>query len=96
MASSDKKTLRSYITLIGFNKEIFFNVCRLLLISITKPASSEKSFSTLRRSKICFRNTTGKNRLNGLEVMNIRHNLVISTEEIFNELTIVARRIKLT
>lgn len=96
MASSDKKTLRSYINLIGFNKKIFFNICRLLLISITKPASSEKSFSTLRRSKICFRNTIGENRLNGLAVMNIRRNLVISTEEIFNELTIVTRHINLT
>lgn len=57
--------------------------------------SSEKSFSNYRDSKTYLRNTTGKNRLNGLAIMNIHCDLVIFIAKIINELTIKTHHIKL-
>lgn len=83
---------------INCNEEIFPTVHKLLKILITLPvttASSERSFSSLRRLKTYLRNTTGENRLNGLAVMNIHRDLVVTTDEIIDTLALKNRRIKL-
>ncbi|CAI6376013.1 unnamed protein product [Macrosiphum euphorbiae] len=83
---------------INCNEEIFPTVHQLLKILITLPvttASSERSFSSLRRLKTYLRNTTGENRLNGLAVMNIHRDLVVTTDEIIDTLALKNRRIKL-
>jgi len=83
---------------INCNEEIFPTVHRLLKILITLPvttATSERSFSSLRRLKTYLRNTTGENRLNGLAVMNIHRDLVVTTDEIIDTLALKSRRIKL-
>jgi hypothetical protein len=38
----------------------------------------------LRRLKTYLRNTTGENRLNGLAVMNIHRDIVVTTDEIID------------
>jgi len=53
----------------------------LITLPVTT-ASSERYFSSLRRLKTYLRNTTGENRLNGLAVMNIHRDLVVTTGEI--------------
>lgn len=80
------------------NEDIFPTVYRLLQVLITLPvttASSETSFSSLRRLKTYLRNTTGENRLNGLAVINIHRDLVVTTDEIIDTLASKSRHIKL-
>jgi len=80
------------------NEDIIPTVHRLLQILITlsvTTASSERSSSSLRRLKTYLRNTTGENRLNGLTVMNIHRDLVVTTDEIIDTLSSKIRRIKL-
>lgn len=58
---------------------------KLLQIFITLPvatASGERSFSTLRRIKTYLRNTTGQIRLNGLSMLNIHRDIIITPKEI--------------
>jgi hypothetical protein len=64
----------------------------LITLSVTT-ASSERSFSSLRCLKIYLRNTTGENRSNGLAVMNIHRDLVVTTDEIIDSLALKSRRI---
>ncbi|CAI6375957.1 unnamed protein product [Macrosiphum euphorbiae] len=71
------------------NSEMYTIISKLLQIFITLPvttASGERSFSTLRRIKTYLRNTTGQNRLNGLSMLNIHRDIIITPEEIVNEM----------
>jgi hypothetical protein len=80
------------------SEKLLPNVHKLLQILLTLPvstASNERSFSTLRRLKPYLRNSTSENRLNGLAVLNIHRNIVLSTDEILVELSRKPRRLKL-
>jgi len=74
---------------------IFPCIYKLLKILITLPvttATSERSFSTLKRLKTYLRNTTGQSRLNGLALMNIHRDIPLSINQIIDEFSVQARR----
>lgn len=69
---------------------------RLLQILATLPvttATSERSFSTLRRLKTYLRNTTTEDRLNGLAMLNVHRNIEVQPDQIINELCTKPRRL---
>ncbi|KAF0738688.1 Integrase catalytic domain-containing protein [Aphis craccivora] len=66
----------------------------LKIYSITT-ASSERSFSTLKRLKTYIRNTTCENRLNGLAMMNIHSDIMIYPDDVLNKLATKIRRLRL-
>ena len=69
---------------------------RLLQIFATLPvstATSERSFSTLRRLKNYLRNTTGEERLNGLAMMNVLRKIEVDPERVVNEMCAKLRRL---
>lgn len=79
------------------NEDIFPTIHKLLKILITLPVStctSERSFSTLRRLKTYLRNSTGQQRLNGLAMLNIHREVIISPEEVLNEMAKSQRRLE--
>jgi hypothetical protein len=61
-----------------------------LPVSIATP---ERSFSCLKRIKTYLRNTTGQERLNGLDSMNIHKDINGSVDEIFEEFFKKTRKI---
>lgn len=68
----------------------------LLQIFVTLPvttASSERSFSSLRRLKTYLRNSTGEHRLNGLALLNIHRDITIQAEDVLNEFSKTSRRL---
>lgn len=80
------------------NVTIFPTTFKLLQILATLPvttASSERSFSTLKRLKTYLRNTTSQNRLNGLAMMNTHNDIIISPEDVLNVLAAKTRRLRL-
>ncbi|XP_008189956.1 52 kDa repressor of the inhibitor of the protein kinase-like [Acyrthosiphon pisum] len=80
------------------NETIFPSTFKLLQILATLPvttASSERSFSTLKRLKTYLRNTTCENRLNGLALLNIYREIILQPEDVLNKLAIKTRRIRL-
>ncbi|CAH0401815.1 unnamed protein product [Chilo suppressalis] len=67
------------------NQKLYPNIDTLLQILPTIPvstASPERTFSSLRRLKNYLRNTTSKNRLNCLALMNIYYGIEIDVNEI--------------
>ncbi|XP_077283750.1 zinc finger MYM-type protein 1-like [Arctopsyche grandis] len=58
-------------------------------------ATSERSFSTLRRLKTYLRNTMSENQLNGLALLNIHRDINVSAEKILDMFTIMTRRLDL-
>lgn len=67
------------------NDALFPNIFKFLKIGATLAAtiaSSERSFSTLRRLKYWIRNSTGEDRLNGLALMSINRHIDIKVEEV--------------
>lgn len=80
------------------NVSIFPSTFKLLQILATLPvttASSERSFSTLKRLKTYLRNTTCENRLNGLAMMNIHSDIIIDPDNVLNNLATKTRRLRL-
>jgi hypothetical protein len=78
------------------NQEIFPTVHKLLHILATLPvttASSERSFSTLRRLKTYLRNTTGEERLNGLAMLQIHRDIPVDPEAVLQKLSEKSRRL---
>lgn len=64
---------------------IFPTIHRFLQIGATLPvsvASSERSFSTLRRLKTNLRNKTRQDRLNGLALLNVHRDIAVTELEI--------------
>jgi hypothetical protein len=79
------------------NQSTFPAIHSLLHILVTLPvttASSERSFSTLRRLKTYLRNTTSEERLNGLALLQIHRDVHISEEEVLDELAKKSRRME--
>lgn len=69
---------------------------RFLKIGATIPisvASSERSFSSLRRLKTYLRNKTGEARLNGMALLNIHRDIDVTEEEILNVMAQNKRRL---
>jgi len=65
-------------------------------ILVTLPvstASSERSFSTLKRLKSYLRNSTSENRLTGLALMSIHRSISIDTEEVINNFANLPRKL---
>jgi len=78
------------------NQQIFPTVHKLLHILATLPvttASSERSFSTLRRLKTYLRNTTGEERLNGLAMLQIHRDIAVDPEAVLQKLSEKSRRL---
>jgi len=82
--------------LAACNKTTFPVIHSLLHILVTLPvttASSERSFSTMRRLKTYLRNTTTEERLNGLALLQIHRDIRITVEDVLNELAKKSRRL---
>ncbi|XP_025425351.1 52 kDa repressor of the inhibitor of the protein kinase-like [Sipha flava] len=80
------------------NETIFPSTFKLLQILTTLPvttASSERSFSTLKRLKTYLWNPTCENRLNGLALLNIYREIILQSEDDLKKLAIRTRRIRL-
>ncbi|KAF0762059.1 52 kDa repressor of the inhibitor of the protein kinase-like, partial [Aphis craccivora] len=56
-------------------------------------ASSERSFSTLKRLKSYLRNSTSENRLTGLALMSIHRSILIDTQEVINKFANLPRKL---
>ncbi|XP_054082206.1 52 kDa repressor of the inhibitor of the protein kinase-like [Zeugodacus cucurbitae] len=95
------QTKRSKTLLDALNccdEKIFKTVHRFLKIGATIPisvASSERSFSLLRRLKTYLRNKTGEARLNGMVLLNIHRDIDVTEEEILNVMAQNKRRLDL-
>lgn len=71
----------------------------LLKIFVTIPvttATTERSFSTLRRLKTYLRSTTGEDRLHGLALLNIHREVSLTVEEVIDHLALSKRRLDFT
>ncbi|KAL4154036.1 hypothetical protein QTP88_001869 [Uroleucon formosanum] len=80
------------------NENIYPSIYTLLNILASLPvitATSERSFSTLRRLKTYLRNTITENRLNGLALMNIHRDVKVTVEEVIENMARKSRRIRL-
>jgi hypothetical protein len=69
---------------------------KLLQIMATLPVtscSSERSFSTLRRLKTYLRSTMGSDRLNGLALLNIHRDIMVTQEQVIDKLCVKPRRL---
>ena len=74
----------------------FPNIRKLLIFFSILPvttASSERTFSTLRRLKTYIRSTIGENRLNGLAQITINRDIEINIEAVIDELVKKPRRL---
>lgn len=83
-------------TLNNVSVDFFPNIWCLMSILVTLPvstASSERSFSTLKRLKSYLRNSTSENRLTGLALMSIHRSITIDTEEVINNFAKLPRKL---
>lgn len=94
-AGSDK--YQSPIDLLAYiNKQIYPNIYLLVKIFCTIPvttATTERSFSTLRRLKTYLRNSMSENRLTGLALLNIYYEMDVDPEKIIDRLAQEKRRL---
>src|SRR4029434_8273029 len=67
-------------------------VLKVLLTIPISTASSERSFSTMRRLKTYLRSTMTDKRLTGLALMNIHTDLEIDSEEVLKQFDATGRR----
>lgn len=69
-------------------EDMFPNINKLLVMLAVLPvstASSERSFSTLKRLKTYLRNRTGEDRLVGLALMSVHRNIEINIDEVVDD-----------
>lgn len=79
------------------DEDLFPNVCKLLKLLCLLPVTtctSERSFSSLRRLKTYLRSTVSEDRLNGLAMLSIHRNEVLTPDDIIEELLKKNRRLK--
>ena len=84
--------------LAACNQTTFPVIHSVLHILVTLPvttASSERSFSTLRRLKTYLRNTTSEDRLNGLALLHIHRDIRFTVEDVLDELAKKSRRLEI-
>lgn len=95
-----EKRTKTFIEALDVCDEVFYpTIYRFLQIGATLPvtvASSERSFSTLRRLKTYLRNKTGEARLNELALLNIHRDLVVTSDQILDIMARKPRRIDIT
>lgn len=80
------------------SKQVFPNLFKVVQIAITLPvssATSERSFSTMRRINTYLRSTMSQNRFSNLGILDIEKDIVVDVEEILNTFSKTERRIKL-
>ncbi|XP_025406829.1 zinc finger MYM-type protein 1-like [Sipha flava] len=96
--SKDKRPKSFIDTLNTCDSTLYQSIHRFLQIGATLPvsvATSERSFSCLRRLKTYLRNKTGEERLNGLMLLNLYRDVEVTYDEIINIMAKVPRRLDL-
>ncbi|XP_060859153.1 52 kDa repressor of the inhibitor of the protein kinase-like [Metopolophium dirhodum] len=91
----DKQPTNAMDALVICNN-MYPNIYKLLQILATLPvstASSERSFSSLKRIKTYLRNTMSEKRLNGLAMLSIHRSISVDAKEVLDELSINKRRV---
>jgi len=94
--SKDKRPKTFIDTLNNCDSTLYQSIHRFLQIGATLPvsvASSERSFSCLRKLKTYLRNKTGEDRLNGLMLLNLYRDVEVTCEEVIDVMAKVPRRI---
>jgi len=94
--SKDKRPKTFIETLNNCDSTLYPSIHRFLQIGATLPvsvATSERSFSCLRRLKTYLRNKTGEERLNRLMLLNLYRDVEVTCEEIIDIMAKVPRRI---
>ena len=85
------------LSLVHYNKDLIPAIFRILQIFSTIPittATSERSFSTLKRIKTYLRNSMGEERLTGLALISVHgREIQLESEEIINEMSKSNRKI---
>ncbi|CAI6356965.1 unnamed protein product [Macrosiphum euphorbiae] len=96
--SKDKRP-RTFIETLNYcNSALYPSIHTFLQIGATLPvsvATSERSFSCLRRLKTYLRNKTGEERLNGLMLLNLYRDVEVTCEEVIDIMAKKPRRIDL-
>jgi len=80
------------------SKQVFPNLFKVVEIAITLPvssATSERSFSAMRRINTYLRSIMSQNRFSNLSILNIEKDIIVDVEEILNTFSKTERRIKL-
>ena len=75
-------------TLNVTNQDLYPNIYAIFTVLITMPvssASSERSFSAMRRVKNCLRATMGDERLSNLSLLHIHRTRNLSVEDVINK-----------
>ncbi|XP_016660865.1 52 kDa repressor of the inhibitor of the protein kinase-like [Acyrthosiphon pisum] len=76
--------------------DMYPDIYKLLQILATLPvstASSERSFSSLKRIKTYLMNTISQKRLNGLAMLSVHRSISVDAREVLDELSTVKRRV---
>ncbi|XP_050064966.1 52 kDa repressor of the inhibitor of the protein kinase-like [Aphis gossypii] len=100
MVTKDDEMLPSYAlhAIKHCDPVIFTNIFVLLKVLCTLPvstATSERSFSSLKRVKSYLRNSMKEDRLNGLVLLSYYRDIEITPEEILDEMAKKPRKIDL-
>jgi hypothetical protein len=69
-------------------KDLYPNIHNIFLVLLTMPvstASAERSFSCLKRLKSYLRSTMGAERLNGLAMMHIHHEISVDVDAVLQK-----------
>jgi len=93
----EKKPKKTIEFLKFCDENLFPNVYKLLKIVCILPVTtctSERSFSSLRRLKTYLRSTMAENRLNGLAMLSIHREELLTPEEVIERLLKKNRRLK--
>ena len=78
-------------TLNVTNQDLYPNIYAIFTVLITMPvssASSERSFSVMRRVKNCLRATMGDERLSNLSLLRIHRTRNLSVEDVVNKFAV--------
>jgi hypothetical protein len=73
---------------IQITKDLYPNIHNIFLVLLTMPvstASAERSFSCLKRLKSYLRSTMGAERLNGLAMMHIHHEISVDVDAVLQK-----------
>ena len=82
-------------TLNVTNQDWYSNIYAIFTVLITMPmssASSERSFSVMRRVKNCLRATMGDERLSNLLLLHIHRTRNLSVEDVINTFAVRKKR----
>lgn len=86
-------------SLVVCSEDFFPNIFKLLQILGTLPistATTERSFSTMRRLKTYLRHKTGQERLSGLALLYVRREIILNPSDIVSKFLEKNRRVNMT